>query len=120
MDNISKSLGRIKLNIESHANGVFVSTTKPEGQDAKINCQSNEAQIKIKVNTVTRGNIYPTRKMIVSEKVEEEFEKFAEITVVSHAELFGEKICSALDRQHPRDLFDVKILLEEEGYHRGG
>jgi predicted nucleotidyltransferase component of viral defense system len=115
LSNISKSLGRIKLDIESHVDGVSVSTTKREGQDAKINCQSNEAQIKIEVNTVTRGHIYPTRKMIVTEKAEEEFEKFAEINVVSHAELFGGKICAALDRQHPRDLFDVKILLEEEG-----
>ena len=115
LDNISQSLSRIKSDIESHINGVSVTTTKREGQDAKINCQSNEAQIKIEVNTVTRGHIYPTRRMIVSEKVEEEFEKFAEINVVSHAELFGGKICAAMDRQHPRDLFDVKILLEEEG-----
>ena len=27
----------------------------------------------------------------------------------------GGKICAALDRQHPRDLFDVKRLLENEG-----
>ena len=31
------------------------------------------------------------------------------------AELYGGKICAALDRQHPRDLFDVKLLLENEG-----
>ena len=115
LDNISQALGRIKADIEGHLDGVSVTTTPREGQDAKINCQSNESQIKIEVNTVTRGRIYPTRKMIVTEKVEEEFEKFAEITVVSHAELFGGKICAALDRQHPRDLFDVKILLEKEG-----
>lgn len=115
LNNISKSLGRIKQDIESHLNSVSISTTKREGQDAKINCQSNEAQIKIEVNTVTRGHIYPTRRMMVTEKTEEEFEKFAEINVVSHAELFGGKICAAMDRQHPRDLFDVKILLEEEG-----
>ena len=30
-------------------------------------------------------------------------------------QLYGGKICAALDRQHPRDLFDVKKLLEDNG-----
>jgi len=34
---------------------------------------------------------------------------------LSHGELFGGKIAAALDRQHPRDLFDVKLLLDSEG-----
>jgi len=29
--------------------------------------------------------------------------------------LYAGKICAALDRQHPRDLFDVHLLLENEG-----
>ena len=39
----------------------------------------------------------------------------ASINTVSDADLYGGKICAALDRQHPRDLFDVKVLLENEG-----
>jgi hypothetical protein len=30
-------------------------------------------------------------------------------------DLYAGKLCAALDRQHPRDLFDVKLLLEDEG-----
>jgi len=33
------------------------------------------------------------------------------------AQLFGGKLCAALDRQHPRDLFDVKHFLENEGFN---
>ena len=40
---------------------------------------------------------------------------FAAIQVVSNAELYGGKICAALDRQHPRDLFDVYLLYKESG-----
>lgn len=36
--------------------------------------------------------------------------------MVPFAQLFGGKICAALDRQHPRDLFDIKYLLETEGF----
>lgn len=35
--------------------------------------------------------------------------------VMPIGQLYGGKICAALDRQHPRDLFDIKLLLENEG-----
>jgi hypothetical protein len=50
----------------------------------------------------------------VTASVEDQF-GFAEIAVVSLADLYAGKLCAALDRQHPRDLYDVKLLLENEG-----
>lgn len=32
--------------------------------------------------------------------------------VVAHADLYGSKICAALDRQHPRDLFDMMLFFK--------
>ncbi len=49
----------------------------------------------------------------VCEVVEDEFH-YAEIAVVALADLYAGKICAVLDRQHPRDLFDVKWLLDNE------
>ena len=40
---------------------------------------------------------------------------FAEIQVVAFEDLFAGKLHAALDRQHPRDLYDVKLLYEHEG-----
>ncbi|MGH8115165.1 MAG: nucleotidyl transferase AbiEii/AbiGii toxin family protein, partial [Rhodanobacteraceae bacterium] len=37
------------------------------------------------------------------------------VPVVSHADLYAGKFCAALDRQHPRDWFDVGLLLQNEG-----
>ncbi len=37
-------------------------------------------------------------------------------SIVPFGQLFGGKICAALDRQHPRDLFDLKYLLTQEGF----
>jgi hypothetical protein len=37
------------------------------------------------------------------------------VPTLALADLYGGKICAALDRQHPRDLFDVKLLLDEGG-----
>ncbi|MCK5530966.1 MAG: nucleotidyl transferase AbiEii/AbiGii toxin family protein, partial [Halopseudomonas aestusnigri] len=71
-------------------------------------------QIKIELSPVLRGTVYEPLVIPVSEAVEEEF-GFAEMAVVSFADLYAGKICAALDRQHPRDLFDIKQLLDNEG-----
>ena len=116
MKNIQDALNRIKADIRKNIPEVTVHPVKlNDGADVKLNCQGRNAQIKIEVNTITRGNIFPTEFMQVVESVQDEFGKFAAINVVSFAELYGGKICAAIDRQHPRDLFDVKLLLENEG-----
>lgn len=62
-----------------------------------------------------RGVLTPPVFMPISSAVEKEFEKFADIKVISIGELFGGKTCAALDRQHPRDLFDVYHLFSGDG-----
>jgi len=116
LKNISDGLARIKFDLEQSIPRISVTAASREGQDVKINCQLPGAQIKIEVNTTTRGSIHPTRLMRVHDSVESAFGRFAAIHVVSMAELYGGKICAALDRQHPRDLFDVRLLLDNEGF----
>lgn len=114
--NISEALERIKRRIEKAIHGIKVTTVTSIGQDVKLNCQLRSAQVKIEVNTITRGHIMPVRFLQVTDSVQKEFGKFAAINVLSHAELFGGKICAALDRQHPRDMFDIFLLFKNKGY----
>lgn len=72
------------------------------------------AEIKIEVSPVLRGSVYPEAMRRIVDRAEAEF-GFAEVPVVSFADLYAGKIVAALDRQHPRDLFDVKLLMAEEG-----
>lgn len=115
LKSISDGLGRIKSDLEKSVSGISVTPASREGQDVKINCQVPGAQIKIEVNTTTRGSINQPVVMRVHKRVEEAFGRFAAINVVSFSELFGGKVCAALDRQHPRDLFDIRLLLDNEG-----
>ncbi len=112
---ISAGLSRIKKCIDKNIHNISVSNVSIEGEDRKIHIQKENAQVKVEVNTVTRGIIKPVRLVEIKESVQNEFGKFAAINVVSDGELFGGKICAAIDRQHPRDLFDIKILFEGEG-----
>ena len=75
-------------------------------------------QIKVEVTPVLRGCVFDPEERAVSDVVEEQF-GFAAIQVVSLPDLFAGKLVAALDRQHPRDLFDVHGLLSNEGIDDG-
>lgn len=114
--NITDALKRIKARIESTVPGSRVTLVDQGGGMAvKLLVQRARTQIKIEVNPTLRGSLLPVHTLTTTPRVEEVFEAFVEMAVISHAELFGGKLCAALDRQHPRDLFDVRGLLDAEG-----
>jgi predicted nucleotidyltransferase component of viral defense system len=71
------------------------------------------ARVQIETTPVMRGTVHPVRSMIVRPRVEEAF-GFASVQVLDFADLYAGKLAAALSRQHPRDLFDVGLLLEDE------
>lgn len=106
---IQEALDRCKKQIETRiANTQVVFYAK----EAKLFISNTEASIKVEVNLIKRGCFNPPAKRILCDKAQEEFDSFCEIPVVDDAHLFGGKICAALDRQHPRDLFDVYRLFK--------
>lgn len=75
-----------------------------------------QARIKIEVNLVKIGCIQPPKLQLLCDSASDFFDVFVAMPIVSLGQLYGGKICAALDRQHPRDLFDVKLLLDNEGF----
>jgi len=69
----------------------------------------------LEVNFNMRGSVYESVKKKLCYKAEKEFELSLSVTTLSFEDLYGGKICAALDRQHPRDLFDIKLLFDNEG-----
>lgn len=107
--NINMALNRIT---ERLRNKGYIAKIQGNNIEKKIICANSETTIKIEPNYIIRGYIEKPEILEVCEKVEDEF-GYAEIQVISKKELYGGKICAALDRQHPRDLFDVKELIEK-------
>lgn len=87
---------------------------RAEGIVTKLTRQRADAQIKIEVTPVLRGCVFDPEMRSVRPNVEETF-GFADTQVVSFSDLYAGKIVAALDRQHPRDLFDIRDLLANEG-----
>ena len=83
--------------------------------DTRIMVGDGRVQTKIETSPVTRGSVHPPLMMTASDAVTERF-GFAEMNVLAFEDIYGGKLHAALDRQHPRDLFDVKLLYENEGF----
>lgn len=88
----------------------FTSNIQGNSEEKKVIVSNRVASVKIEPNYTNRGYLYTPMIQPVCGKAEREY-GYAEMQIVSPAELYGGKICAALDRQHPRDLFDVQGLL---------
>lgn len=117
---IEEALLRIKRRIEASFANIHVVESRVQGDGPlmRLIVQQGRTQIKIEVTPVLRGSVFAPELRMVSPSVEEQF-GFAEMRVVSFADLYAGKIMAALDRQHPRDLFDVRDLLANEGIDDG-
>jgi len=121
LENIRAGLNRIAKRLESEPElSAILQDNNPDEMRLIVgssNKQLGPAQIKIEVPPVARGTLFESSQLDVVGQVESEF-GFASMQVVSLPDLYGGKLCAALDRQHPRDLFDVAMLLNSHGVDR--
>ncbi len=117
LNKISDALRRIAVALKRAMPGV--KTQESQGQEpqriTKLVVAIGQTRIKIEPNEVIRGSVFPPEERELTQRAEHMFERSVTACVLSIPDLYGGKICAALDRQHPRDLFDVKVLLEQEG-----
>jgi predicted nucleotidyltransferase component of viral defense system len=115
LKDIDETLERIMARITQRNPAVQARRIAGGGNnDTRIMLSDGRARIKIETSPVTRGVVYPPTLMVASDEVTEQF-GFAEMNVVAFEDLYGGKLHAALDRHHPRDLYDVKLLYENEG-----
>ncbi len=114
-EKMNGALENIATKIEKIVAGTKVQKMRRDGGIVKLVVVSSDGNIKIEPNGVLRGTITKPRQMDLVKEAEKLFELSTSISVVPLPDLYGGKICAALDRQHPRDLFDIKILLDNEG-----
>lgn len=107
LDTIAVRLAKLGLKTRKVAN-------KDLG-DTKLLIANAESQVKVEVNTVFRGTVLPPERRALTPRTAEMFSAELELPVLAVAELYGSKLVAAMDRQHPRDLFDVWQLFKSDG-----
>ncbi len=112
---IDAALQAMKSDIERVIAKASVLCKKADGSTIGLFVRAENVMVKIEPNTVLRGTIFEPVTLPLSGKVQEMFEVSVKVKSLAIAEIYGGKICAALDRQHPRDLFDIMLLLQNEG-----
>jgi len=112
---IDAGMKRLARGIEHAVKGAKATLGAPhDGAVTKLLVRADGVQTKIEVTPVSRGTVFPAHVAAVVDVVEDTF-GFAEAQLVSFPDLYAGKLVAALDRQHPRDLFDIRGLLAAEG-----
>ena len=87
--------------------------------ETKLLVRRGRIEVKIEANVVLRGTVQPVRPVSLTPVARDILMADLEIPLVALEDLYGGKLVAALDRQHPRDLFDVMQLFEHEGITPG-
>ena len=117
LDDISHALIRVSKEIKRKISGTRIVLKNIRGTNTLRGMVIDQegATVKIEPNLVLRGSVYPPEIKTLSKKAQDLFELSVQSLILSMDELYAGKICAALDRQHPRDLFDVHFLFKNEG-----
>lgn len=115
---IDAAMKRIAASVRAEIPGANVAEQVAEETVLRLLVSAEQAQVKLEVSPVLRGVVHEPVVRTVVNAVEESF-GFAEAQLVSFEDVYAGKLVAALDRQHPRDLFDVRELLASEGLTDG-
>jgi len=111
---IRQSVARLrKQGFQTHA------PASADAGETKLLVRQGAIQVKIEVNFVMRGTVNPVRTASLTQSARDTLQADLEIPVVSLEDVYGGKLVAAMDRQHPRDLFDVMQLFAHEGITAG-
>jgi predicted nucleotidyltransferase component of viral defense system len=116
LENIRISLESIKTRLKKRIPLIRFSDQQRASEELKLICSTPDATVKVEMNQINRGLIAEPCTRILCDRAQEVFDRFCEVRTVSIGQLWGGKVNAALDRQHPRDLFDMRNLFNETGY----
>ena len=107
---IQAALSGMAADIEASIPGAVVRKTH---RDTKLRVKMDMDTIKIEAGPFRSGVLYPPQTLALCQKAQREFQcPPHSIQVLDSRQIFAGKICAALGRQYPRDLFDAGKMLE--------
>jgi predicted nucleotidyltransferase component of viral defense system len=115
---INAAIRRSVSRLEANGFGVHVTTADDVGE-TKLFVRRGNVEVKVEVNFVTRGTVYPVQTASLTSVAKEALLADLELPILSLEDVYGGKLVAAMDRQHPRDLFDVLQLFAHEGITPG-
>lgn len=110
---IGRELGVLRQRLRDR--GITVEEIKAVGDETKLFARRGRQEVKIEVNHVFRGTLLPTEARALVPTASSLFTTSLTVPTLAVAELYGSKLVAAMDRQHPRDFFDVHGMYQQFG-----
>jgi predicted nucleotidyltransferase component of viral defense system len=110
LEKIKNGLLALSARLNKALPGIKIKEPQNEDDELKLYCSRAGVTVKVEVNTINRGVLGATVIMPLCEKAQTVFGYYIEMQLVPVHQLFGGKLVAALDRQHPRDLFDCRHI----------
>jgi hypothetical protein len=114
LKSISKGLEAVRKQLAKAGLEADVSATR-DGGEIKLFIRRGRNQVKVEVNHGFRGTVMPVETRQLGNEARKLFTTELSVPVLATSELYGSKLVAALDRQHARDLFDVRGLFQRGG-----
>jgi len=111
LTSIKNGLLRLAQRLNSRLADIVCTHKHSTGGD-KLYVKHHGATVRVEPNGVIRGTVFPTEMRPLCAEAQAFFGRNVMVRCLSEADLYGGKICAALDRQHPRDLFDILPLMQ--------
>lgn len=112
LDEIGKALATTRQQLSAIGIDSEIISTK-DGDDVKLFVRRGQSQVKVEVNHVFRGTVLPTETRRLVKNARDLFTTELSAPVLAVPELYGSKLVAAMDRQHPRDLYDVRGMYQQ-------
>ncbi len=112
LKSINDALERIRFEVERGMPEVTVSSVPlPKTTETmRLVVTSPQGTVKVEVSPVLRGSVFESAHRQIAPVVADQF-GYVEANLLAVPDILAGKLCAALDRQHPRDIFDVGYIL---------
>jgi hypothetical protein len=115
LEAISAELRQIKSRLTTLRYRTELPATRA-GDEVKLLIEPRRSPLKVEVNSILRGTLLPVSRRRLTPRARELFTTDLELPVLATPELYGGKLVAAMDRQHPRDMFDVERMLSASAW----
>ena len=111
---IDAALRRIAVGLGKDLPGLKTTFNSVGGAATTVHLEHERTRVKVEANHVFRGTVGAPESRELAGSAIEAF-GYGATKLASFEDVYAGKLLAALDRQHPRDLFDVHFLFENEG-----
>jgi predicted nucleotidyltransferase component of viral defense system len=110
---IHQGMAQIKQAMDKLKYNSFLVNASENNPAIKLNVSNKKASIIIEPNTTLRGMLLPIENKELTAKAVDIFKVSASIPCLAYQELYAGKLNAAVDRQHPRDIFDMYLYWQK-------